>query len=152
MNSTHSNANSNLFERNCNANSNQSKGFWSIWKAFESKFEPFARHSNANSNHSKGIRSIQKGFEAFERIRSIQMQIGTIRKAFECKFEPFERDLKHFNANSNQGFEAFKSKFESFERVLKHSNANSNYSNKTQSIQMKICTLWTRFEWFECNF
>ena len=31
-------------------------------------------------------------------IRSIRMQIWTIReefKAFECKFEPFERDLKH---------------------------------------------------------
>ena len=48
-----------------------------IWKgleAFEFKFEPFekdSKHSNANSNHSKGI-------------RSIQMQIWTIRNVFEA--------------------------------------------------------------------
>ena len=44
--------------------------------AFEWKFKPNFKHSNANSNHSKGI-------------RSIRMQIQTIRtkfEAFEFKF------------------------------------------------------------------
>ena len=46
------------------------------FEAFECKFKPFeqdSKHSNANSNRSKGIRSIRieirtirKGFEAFE--------------------------------------------------------------------------------------
>ena len=48
-------------------------------------FERDSKHSNGNSNHSKGI-------------RSIQLQIRTIKKgfiAFECKFEPLKRDSKH---------------------------------------------------------
>ena len=46
-----------------------------IWKGYEA-FESNSKHSNANSNHSRDI-------------RSIRMQILTIRKGFEalkCKF------------------------------------------------------------------
>ena len=72
-----------------------------VLEAFECKFEPFesdSKHSNANSSHLKVIRSIQmqirtirKGFEAFKwnsrhskGIQIIQMQILTIRKVFEA--------------------------------------------------------------------
>ena len=52
----------------------QSRNIRKGFKAFECKFEAFEsywKHSNANSSHSKGI-------------RSIQMQIRTIRKGFEA--------------------------------------------------------------------
>ena len=58
-----------------------------------------SKHSNGNLNHSKGI-------------RSLRMEIRTIRK----------------------GFEAFESKFESFERDSNHSNPNSNHSKGIRSI------------------
>ena len=64
-----------------------------IQKRFEA-FEPFEsdlKHLNPNSNPSNEI-------------RSIQMQILSIREEFEAfdrKFEPFEKDLKHSNAKSN---------------------------------------------------
>ena len=75
-------------------------------------------HSNANSNH-------------YKEIRSIRMQMRTIRK----------------------GFEAFESKFKPMERDSKHSNANSNDSKWIQSIQMQIlkitiCIRMVRI-WFE---
>ena len=83
------------------------------FEAFKCKFEPFERVSK----HSNEIRAIRKGFKAFKwkpferyskhsnsnsnhskEIRSIQMQIRTIRKgleALELNFEPFEMDSKH---------------------------------------------------------
>ena len=102
-----------------------------IQKGFESfkwKFETNSKHWFTNS---KGIRSIQMEiqtlrtrFEAFEcifKVLTIRMQIQTIRKGFEpfqCKFYPFQRDSKH-------------------------SNANSKYLNKIRIIQMQIWTIWT---------
>ena len=89
---------------------------------------------------------MRKGFEAFERdskhskvIRSIRMQIRTIRKEFkacEWKFEEFESDSKYCNENSNhlKGFDAFECKFEPFEKVSKHLNANLSHSKGIRSI------------------
>ena len=68
-----------------------------------------SKHWNANSNHSKGI-------------RSIRMQIRTIRKGFEA----FEPNSEHSNANSNPSneiqnfripFEWFEFAFECFESI-----------------------------------
>ena len=86
-------------------------------------------------------------------IRSILMQIRTIRKGFkacECKFEAFESDSKYSNENSNhsigirsfrmqirttrKGLEALECKFEPFERDSKRSNSNLNHSKGIQSI------------------
>ena len=84
------------------------------------------KNSNANSNHSKGI-------------RSIRMQILTIRKGFEgfeaskFKFDPFERDSMQI-LNIRNGFEAIERKFKPFERDSKHSNANSYHSKGIRSI------------------
>ena len=81
------------------------------------------------------IWTIQKGSKHSKAIRSILMEILTIRKifeAFECKFEPFKRYSKHSIANSNhskgirsvemqilairKGFEEFKIQFDQFKR------------------------------------
>ena len=116
-----------------NPNSNHSKGISKHSNTNSKPFERDSKHSNSNSNHSKGIRSIpmqiltiRKGFEAlefkFESIRKrfeVFMQIRTIRKrfkAFEWKFKPFEKHSK--------------CKFEPFERDSKHSNAHSNHSKE----------------------
>ena len=95
------------------------KGF----EAFEWKFEPFEKdlkHSNANSNISKGIRSIRiqiqtirKGFE------ELRMQIRTIRKGFE--------ELRMQIRAIRKGFEAIEWKFKRFEKDSNHSNENSNH-------------------------
>ena len=83
-----------------------------------------------NSEHLKVIRSIlMKSLT----IRSIRMQIPTIRKgfkAFECKFKPFESDSKNYEC-----------KFEPFERDSKHSNANLNQSKGIGSIRMQILSI-----------
>jgi len=155
--SKHSNANSNhlkctfeckleTFERDSkrsNANSDPTKGILSIrmqirtiWKgfeAFECKFEPIERdskRSNANSNHSKGILSVRIQIRTIPVIRSIRMQIWTIRNGFEvleCKFEPFERDSKN-------------------------ANANSNHSKGIWIVQMQIRAIRKGFEAIECKF
>ena len=135
------------FERDSkhsNANSNHSKGIRSILiqiltirkkfeEAFEigSKFEPFEK-----SKHWKQIRIIRK-IQSIRKchskwIRSIEMQIRTIRK-----------DYKHSNSNSKHSktirnskhSKALKCKFEPFERDSKHSNANSNHSKGIRSIR-----------------
>ena len=67
---------------------------------------------------------------ASNEIRSIRMQILTVRKgfeAFECKFEPLEKDSKN-------------------------SNGNSNHSKGIRSFQMKISTIRKGFEAFEYKF
>ena len=122
----------------------QIQTIWKRFEAFASKFEPFERDSmllNVNLNHSKGI-------------RTIRMQIWTIRKGFE----PFESDLKHSNANSNhlnKGIQSFRMPiqsiwiqtltiwkgFEAFERDAKHSKGS----------QMQIVTI-LKFNAFECKF
>ena len=92
-----------------NANSNHLKGIRSIrmqiltiqtkFETFKCKFEPFegdSKHSNSYSSHWKGFKAFESKFEPFERsknsnvnsnrskeIRSIRMQIETIRKGFE---------------------------------------------------------------------
>ena len=99
------------------------------------KFEPFERDSNqskANSIHSKGI-------------RSVQMQIRTIRtgyEAFECKFERFERDSKRSNAISNP-----KKGIRSVRMEL-----NSSHSKGIRSDRTEIRTIQKGFEEFECKF
>ena len=80
------------------------KGF----EAFESKFKPLERdskHSNANSNLLKGIRSIWMQILTIR--KGIQIQIRTTRKGFEA----FEFQIRTIW----NGFEAFESQFESFE-------------------------------------
>ena len=90
-------------------------------------------------------------------IRSIRIQILTIRKgfeAFECKFEPFERDSKYSNANSNhsKGIQSIRmpirgiriqiltirNGFEALEAIERHLNGNSNNSNQIRSIRMEF--------------
>ena len=101
-----------LFERDSkhlNGNSSHSKGIRSIrilirtirkkFEAFYWKFEPFERdskHSNSNLNYSKKIPSFRNQIRTIRPtsnhsigIRTIQMEIVTIRKgfkAFESKF------------------------------------------------------------------
>ena len=93
-----------------NANSNHSKGIWSIqlqiwtsrmgFEAFKSKFGSLVRdskHSNRNSNHSKG--TWKHSNPNLNNLKGIQMQILTIWKgfkAFKCKFKPFEKDSNPF--------------------------------------------------------
>ena len=106
------------------------------FEAFECKFEPFksdSKHSNTYYKNCKGIPTIQTKLEIlkpnskrsngnsnhFQEIRSIRMQILTIRK----------------------GFETFECKFELFERDSKHSDANSSHSKGIQSIRMHILTI-----------
>ena len=62
-------------------------------------------------------------------IRTIRMQILTIRKAFK----------------------AFKCKFELFEQDSTHWKANSNHLKGIRDIRMQIWTFWAKFEAFECN-
>ena len=99
------------------------------------------------SNHSKGI-------------RSLPMQIQTIKKAFktfESKFEPYKRDSRNSNQKSNHSkgiqsirqqirtlqtrFKPFESKFKPFESSSKRSNANSNHSKGNRSTQMQMALL-----------
>ena len=59
-------------------------------------------HSNPNSNQDRKVSNANA--KHLKGIRSIRMQIKTIRKgfkAFESKFEPFERDSKDLKANLN---------------------------------------------------
>ena len=126
------------------------------FEAFECKFEPFERDSkqlNANPNHSQRIRSIQLQIRTIRKdskhlnansnhskgIRSNRMHIRTIRKglqAFECKFEPFERDQKN-------------SRIQIRTRDSKHSHPNSNQSKGIRSIRLQIRTIRKPFE---CKF
>ena len=122
-------------------------------------FERDSKRSNAISNHSKGIGSvriqIRKGFEAFECkfeqferdtkdsnvIRSVRMQIRTIRKIFEvveCKFNHSKgiRSVQMQFLTIRKGLEGFEFKFEPFERDSKHLNANSNNLKGIRSIRM----------------
>ena len=95
--------------KHLNENSNHLKGIRSIrmqiltiqtkFETFKCKFEPFegdSKHSNSYSSHWKGFKAFESKFEPFERsknsnvnsnrskeIRSIWMQIETIRKGFE---------------------------------------------------------------------
>ena len=128
----------------------QIRNIWNGFKAFECKFEPFERdskHSNANSNHSnanskllRDLKHSNANLNHSNGIRSIRMQIRTIRMGYEpfickfkCKFEPFEWDSKHLKwirsiriqiRTIRTGFKAFKP----FEQDSKHSNANLNHS------------------------
>ena len=122
------------FERDSkhwNANSKHSKGiepFECKFAAFECKFEQLKRdwkHWNANSKHSSDSKYSNENSNNSILIRSIQMQIPTIRKgfkAFECKFEPFERDSKHSNANSNnsKGIQSIRMQIRNTRKGLKH--------------------------------
>ena len=107
-------------------------------------FEREWKHLIANFNHSKGI-------------RSIRIQIRTIRKgfeAFECKFEPFERDSKHSNANSNhsKGNRSIRIQIRTIRKGFEAFELNSNHSKGIRSIWMQIRTIRKRFESFWCKF
>ena len=112
---------------------------------------------NANSNHSKEIQSLRNQIQI---IRSIQMQILTIRmgfEAFEAKFAPFTRNSKHSIGNSSNSkrirrfrnqsgttrkvFDAFEWKFEPFVRDSKLSKPNSNHSKGIRSFWNQIRTI-----------
>ena len=56
-------------------------------EGFEYTFEPFewdSKHLNANSSIRKLLQGFDCKFEHFKGIRSVEMQIRTIRKGFEA--------------------------------------------------------------------
>jgi len=86
---------------------------------------------------------IQNIWRYLKGIRSIRMQVRTIRKGFEvfeCKFQPFELDSKLSNVNLNllNGIRSVWMQILTFERDSKHSNANSNHLKVVLITQKQI--------------
>ena len=99
------------------------------FETFECKFELLERdsmHSNPNSNRDRKVSHANSKHS--KEIRSIRMQILTIRKefeAFQSKFERFDRD-----SNPSNEIRSIQMHILAIERDSSHSNANCNHSNK----------------------
>ena len=90
-------------------------------------------------------------------IRSIRIQIRTVRKGFKAFKSKFYILKGIWNIlieilTIRKGFEAFEWIFEPFERYSKHSNSNSIHSKGIRSIRIQIWTIWKWFEAFESIF